>query len=261
MLGRQALLRIVEVGGLAVGVLESFEGADRIVLVHVSGGIAQRLDPVAREDGGVFLRAALRGGDHGAAGLFERGDRAAAGARGVHDQLALRGNAVAQGGKFRAGNIRADEIEFVLDAVEGAVADQDQHEVVFGLGLLRDLAKRVASCALRGIRAGEREDVASLPRGLQQLVEIVGHGGEALLVVGLAAEPRDGDVIDPGARGQRGKKAERHNRCDRDRRRLHTIPHFRRSSHSEDRSRISTRKMTGIFHSSLVSRMVMPASE
>ena len=27
------------------------------------------------------------------------------------------------------------EIEFVLDAVEGAVADEDQHEVVVGLGL------------------------------------------------------------------------------------------------------------------------------
>ena len=37
VLGRQALLRFVERGGLAVGVLEGFERADRFVLVDVGG--------------------------------------------------------------------------------------------------------------------------------------------------------------------------------------------------------------------------------
>ena len=37
---------------------------------------------------------------------------------------------VAERGEFGAGNVRADEIEFVFDAVEGAVTDQDQDEIV-----------------------------------------------------------------------------------------------------------------------------------
>ena len=40
-----------------------------------------------------------------------------------------------------------------------------------------------------------------------------------------------------------------------------TIPHFRRSHHSEKRSSSSTRKTSGRFHRSLVSRIVTPASE
>ena len=40
-----------------------------------------------------------------------------------------------------------------------------------------------------------------------------------------------------------------------------TIPHFRRSHHSEKRSSSNTRKTSGKSHRSLVSRMVTPASE
>src|ERR1700689_3864698 len=42
---------------------------------------------------------------------------------------------------------------------------------------------------------------------------------------------------------------------------LQTIPHFRRSHHSEKRSSTSTRKTSGKSHRSLVSRTVTPASE
>ena len=42
---------------------------------------------------------------------------------------------------------------------------------------------------------------------------------------------------------------------------LQTIPHFRRSHHSEKRSSSNTRKTSGKSHRSLVSRMVTPASE
>jgi hypothetical protein len=42
---------------------------------------------------------------------------------------------------------------------------------------------------------------------------------------------------------------------------IQTIPHFRRSHHSEKRSSSNTRKTSGKSHSSLVSRMVTPASE
>src|SRR5271155_1403831 len=42
---------------------------------------------------------------------------------------------------------------------------------------------------------------------------------------------------------------------------FHTIPHFRRSHHSEKRSSSRTRNTRGKFHSSLVSRVVTPPSE
>jgi len=41
----------------------------------------------------------------------------------------------------------------------------------------------------------------------------------------------------------------------------HTTPHLRRSSHSEDRNNKINRKIAGMFHKSLVSRVVIPASE
>ena len=72
MLGGQALLRFVELGGLAIGVLKGLHRADRFVLVRIGGRVVQRLDPVARKHGGIFLRAALGGGDHGAARLLKR---------------------------------------------------------------------------------------------------------------------------------------------------------------------------------------------
>ena len=41
-----------------------------------------------------------------------------------------------------AGNVRTDQIELVLLAVVGAVADQGQRDFIVGLRFARDLAKR-----------------------------------------------------------------------------------------------------------------------
>ena len=84
-------------------------------------------------------------------GFLQRANRAAARAGGVDDQLPLGGNAVAQHGQVLAGNVRPGQIEFVLFAVVGAVADQDQRKFVFGLGLARDLAERVGQMRLRRV--------------------------------------------------------------------------------------------------------------
>ncbi len=62
VLGGQALLRFEEFGGLLLRVLERFERGDGFVLVGIGRGIAQRLGPVAREDGGVLFGAGLGGG-------------------------------------------------------------------------------------------------------------------------------------------------------------------------------------------------------
>ena len=132
-------MRFVKRSRLAVGVLERFERADHFVLVHVRRGIAQRLHPIAGKDRGVLLRARLRRGDDDASGLLQRADRPATGAGRVDDQLALGGDAVAQHGDLFAGDIRTGQVEFVLLAVEGAVADQDQREFVIGLRVARNL--------------------------------------------------------------------------------------------------------------------------
>ena len=114
--------------------------------------------------------------------------------------------------------------------------------------------------------AGQRVDMRIGAGGFEQLVEILGQGREALLVIGLAAQARDGDVVDARARGNAHSSTPPSNTAAQGRSTwppaaAHTIPHFRRSSHSEERSSRSSRNITGMFHRSLVSRMVMPASE
>ena len=157
------------------------------------------------------------------------------------------------------GNVGAGKIEFVLDAVERAVADQGEDEIVIRFGLGGDLRERVGEMRARGVGAGERVDMDIAARGFQQLVEIHRERGEFLLVFGLAAQARHGDVINRRARGNR--EQERGRETDRENGGLHTIPHFRRSSHSaKSRARIS-RKIAGMSHSGLVSRTVIPASE
>ncbi len=259
VLGGQALLRVVKLGRAARRVAKGFERADRVVLVHIGFRIVQRLHPIAREDGGILLGAAFRGGDHGAAGLLKRGHRAAAGAGGIDDQLALGGNAVAESGEIRGGNIGARKIELVFEAVEGAVADQGEHEIVVRLGLLGDLLECIGEMRARGVAAGQRIDVDICARGLEQLVEVHGERSEVLLVIRLAAKARDRDVID--RRTRRDCKQERGREADREKSGLHTIPHLRRSSHSaKGRARIR-RKIAGMSHSGFVSRTVIPASE
>ncbi len=69
------------------------------------------------------------------------------------------------------------------------MADKDQYEVVFGLGLFRDSAECFRHLAASGLSARERVDMRLAAGSFQQLIEIVGHGGEALLIVGFAPEP------------------------------------------------------------------------
>src|ERR1700736_29677 len=117
---------------------------------------------------------------------------------------------------------------------------------------------------LGGVAAHQRVDMRVAARSFQQLVEILRQRGEALLVIRFVTQARDRNVVGSGARGERGKtrisKAQNHAQggpsVD-----LHTTPHFRRRSHSEERNSRIRRKMTGMFHKSFVSRTVMPASE
>ena len=83
--------------------------------------------------------------------------------------------------------------------------DQDQREFIFGLGLARDLAERVGQARFRRVASRECVHVRIARRGLEQFVEVFRQRGEALLVIGLASEPRDGDVVRRGLRGARGK--------------------------------------------------------
>ena len=57
---------------------------------RIGGWIAHAFDPIAGEDGRVFLRAGFGGGDDYALGLFEDRKGTAAGAGHVDDQLAGR---------------------------------------------------------------------------------------------------------------------------------------------------------------------------
>src|SRR5262249_50100645 len=84
--------------------------------------------------------------------------------------------------------------------------------------------------------------------------DVLGPSAEALLILGLAAESGDGHVVCGGVHGDSGNQGQRKEL-------LHTTPHFRRRSHSIARSDRANRNTTGISQRSLVSRVVIPASE
>src|SRR6185437_10345933 len=153
MLGREPLLGLVELRRLGGGVLECLQRADRIVLVGVRGGIAQRVDPVAREHGRVLLRTALGGGDDYSALVLQRGHRSAAGDGRVDDQLMAGRDLVAQLGERGRENVRAHEIELVLPSVVGAMADENEHELIVGGRMLRNRLQSLAQVSARGFIA------------------------------------------------------------------------------------------------------------
>ena len=66
---------------------------------------------------------------------------------------------VAQLSQFGGGNIRADEVELILLPVERPVADQNQHEVIFGLGLPGDDLHHCGKIRPRSVLARHREHV------------------------------------------------------------------------------------------------------
>jgi len=83
------------------------------------------------------------------------------------------------------------------------VADQDQREFIFGLGLARDLAEGIGQPRFGRVASRERVHVRIAGRSLEQFVEVFRQRGETLLVVRLASEPGDGDVVRRGLRGPR----------------------------------------------------------
>ena len=136
------------------------------------------------------------------------------------------------------------------------MTDQNQHEVVLGLGLTGDALQRIGQLLAGRLRTAESVHMARRTRRLEDAIEIAGGAREALLVVRLAPEPGHGEKVD--IRTRRCVHEERE--CQAQSRRCpHTTPHFRRSSHSLLRSASSSRNTMGMFHSSRVWRSVMPA--
>ncbi len=70
---------------------------------------------------------------------------------------------------------------------------------IVGLGLLRDVAQFGFDVGLGRVGAEQRFDFRVRLGGLQNLVDVLGPAGEALLVFGLAAETGDGEVKRFGA--------------------------------------------------------------
>src|SRR5258708_5470925 len=95
-----------------------------------------------------------------------------------------------------------------------------------------------------------------LSGSLEDLAQIFCGCREALLIVGLAANPGDNHVERGRARLQRARADDRKQQSA-----LHTTPHLRRRSHSAAGSATSSTNTMGIFQSSLVLRTEMPASE
>src|ERR1700733_11830089 len=90
--------------------------------------------------------------------------------------------------------------------------------------------------------------------GFEQFIQVLGVGGKPLLVVWFAPKSGDRDVIDARMRAERGQQQQPKGE-------FQPPPPLRRSSHSAAISSSSHRNTTGMFHSSLMSRTEMPASE
>ncbi len=182
-------------------------------------------------------------------------DGGPAGARRIDDQLPPRTDPVAHLSECGGGYVGAEEIELVLLSVEGAMTDQDEHEIVLGSGLLRDRPQRFGQVCPGGIGSGEGDHVGCGARGSQYPVQIGRERIEPLLVIGLSSQTRNGHEV-----GIRASRRRRHAGGDTENskeqragrfRESHTMPHFLRSSHSPHRRHIRRRNTAGMFHRSL----------
>src|SRR5262245_5834867 len=117
----QPFFAIVKGSGLLCRVKKGFHSANRITFVGVRGRVFQGIDPVPGEDSRILFRARLGGGDDGAAWLFERLHCPTTGASGIDDKLTAGCDAIAHGGDLGRSYVGSWKIEFVFDAIEGAV--------------------------------------------------------------------------------------------------------------------------------------------
>src|SRR5262249_48229643 len=149
------------------------------------------VSPVACEDRGVLFGSAASGADHDAVRLAESGDGAAARAGGVDHQLSGGGDAVKQRGEFGPRNVGTFDVEFVVDAVERAMADQRDYERVARLRAVRDFSELYVDLLAGGINQGVRFTLAA--RLFNASFEISGEHLETLFVVRLAPLARNSD--------------------------------------------------------------------
>ena len=89
------------------------------------------------------------------------------------------------------------------------MSDENENEVVFGLGAASDFAESVAETRSRGLRAAKGVHVRGFAGGFVDPVQILRGAGEALVVVRFAAQSGDDDVVCGGAGVEGAKSKER----------------------------------------------------
>ena len=179
VLGGQALLRVEEFGGLALRVMESFERARRIRSCRCRPPGRAALRPSsARRPWRSFRCPLLVAVITTRLGLRRNSIDPPLATGHVDHQLPRGRDAVQQRGQLRAGEVRTGNIELVVDAVVGAVADQHQHQGIGRLGLFGEFVEAGADLLARGrIRV---ITLASPPAFFRLPVDIVGPHLEAL---------------------------------------------------------------------------------
>ena len=83
------------------------------------------------------------------------------------------------------------------------MADECQHKLIVGSGLLRHRGQRAAKLCRRSLRAVQGIHMGCAARGLEYLVKVLRIRGKALLVIRLAAQARDRDIERRCVRGKR----------------------------------------------------------
>ena len=67
------------------------------------------------------------------------------------------------------GHIRPDQVELVLDAVEGAMTNQNQHKIILCLRIARHCSQCLLQLRRRGLCTGQRIDMCRLSPALNTL--------------------------------------------------------------------------------------------
>src|SRR5690242_7306920 len=130
---------------------------------------------------------------------------------------------------------------------------QEDGELVFWFDLPGQTRQSLLHCRPRRRVSRQSRDAGIRAVLFEFMLQLGSPFHELRIIVRLAAQPGNGDVIGGGPRRQ--------SRCKEQENRSQTTPHLRRKSHSADRNVKSSRNTTGMFQRSFISRDVIPASE
>jgi hypothetical protein len=177
VLGDDVARLLVRCRYLGLGEVECLEHRYPAVAIAIGGVALQRLDEELGEACLVALAARSRPGDDDAARPGERLQERTAGTGGVDEHHALRREPVEEQRIILGRQVGTDKVERGALSIEGAVADEDDEDLIVRPGARREVSEGLADVLPR--RAGSRRRAVGRRLGRQR--QDVGVGDAHLL--------------------------------------------------------------------------------